>query len=157
MKGNIVPTYFVRESICEISRINQIRDPEWVAMPRADDGSYMVESKKFHITRYLAVFSQPVDAKKSFEECKAYFKEECPWNEKVNLWEVSALTRRGAAKKAFNKKGTLLNSAQIDNEALKKKKAEEAKGEILLAVLESGASIETLTEFSKKLDKASIE
>ena len=73
--------------------------------------------------------------------------------EKVNLWEVNALTKKWAAKKILKSKGTLLDTAQANNLAKTENKLKEIKGELLLLSLNNGCSNEEITELSNDFDK----
>ena len=148
-------TFYVSECIDSLSRVAKQNDPEWLSNDITTDGRFIVESKKFLLTRYMAVHRQSADGQKSFKESKAY----CAYNshyEKVTLWEVSAFTRKGAAKKILKGYGTLINKFELDVDQMKVKKVNEIKGELLLSALERGASKADISETSKEFDTSFV-
>ena len=148
-----MPTYYICESIDELKDINQYDDPEWISSSLATDGSFIARSKKFYRTRFVAVFSDLIYAQKRFDNDKTYCNDEDLFMEKVNLWEVNALTKKWAAKKILKSKGTLLDTAQANNLAKTENKLKEIKGELLLSALNNGCSNEEITELSNDFDK----
>ncbi|MCM0084101.1 hypothetical protein L4X63_21190 [Geomonas sp. Red32] len=148
-------TLYVSECIESLSRVAKPNDPEWLSNDRTTDGRFIIESKKFYLTRYMAVYRQRADAEVSFEESKAYCVKDSHY-EKISLWEVTALTHKGAAKKILKGYGTLINKLQLGDDQLQAKKLNEIKGELLLTAFERGASSADISEISKEFDTSFV-
>lgn len=142
-------SYFVCESIDDISLADKFGDKERI-WGTDNSGAYVIQSRLHNYTRLLRVFSKSEDAKKFFEEEKAQFEEAVSLSnsevsdsaildceDRVSLWELESLTRRGAARNRLKSKGALLDRFELNTEQLKKKRAHQLMGQILLDVLES--------------------
>jgi hypothetical protein len=129
--------FYVQEAI--LSSAEQPGVKEWISRQRGYDGSFIVESSHTLQSRTITVFAQPSDARKSFLKEKEECSDVSGFAERVNLWEVQALTQKGAAKKTLKRNGTLIETVQSSLEVLKKKRASELMGAAMLSAHEAGS------------------
>lgn len=145
-------TYYVSESISYLFMVDQPNDPERISSEHTFGSNfYIVRSVKYMMTRAMRVFSHIGDGKKDYEESKKYCTPDSG-AQRVVLWEVTAFTRKGAAKKALKGQGEKLSMSQISDDEIKANNLDLIKGELLLSAFEGGASNEAISEISKDFD-----
>jgi len=145
-------TYYVSESIDYLFMVDKPNDPERISNEHTFGSNfYIVRSVKYMMTRSMRVFSHIGDGKKDYEDSKKYCTPDSV-TQRVALWEVAAITRKGAAKKALKGQGIKLSMSQISADEIKASNLDLFKGELLLSSFEGGASNEAISEVSKDFD-----